>query len=384
MNRCIKRRGVKRRRGGDDSSRNSTFLYAFPNHDDDIVVCQKFFLATLGYSNNRVVVELKNATAANDMPKPDQRGKAVPPNKKDQDPIEAHILSFNPQISHYRREHAPNRLYLQNNLSIAYMHSDYCSKNPDNKVSYEVYRLAVNRLNISFSEPATDQCDDCAYYENSASDPAIVQEWKDHLEMAKKARQNYRQDSAQQWPEDTIVYAVDLQKVLLLPYLHDLKVCMFTSRLVTFNETFARMGKDKTGNHVLTVWNESVAGRKREDIASTFAYVIQKIRDAAKFVFWLDNCASQNKNWTLYTMFAKLVNSATGHPSEIVVKYLVAGHTHMDADMIHGHIEKAMRRKSDVYDLDDLVEVMKNSNKRNDVCVLAPQHFCDWTAENKS
>ena len=89
MNRCIKRRGVKRRRGGDDSSRNSTFLYAFPNHDDDIVVCQKFFLATLGYSNNRVVVELKNATAANDMPKPDQRGKAVPPNKKDQDPIEA-------------------------------------------------------------------------------------------------------------------------------------------------------------------------------------------------------------------------------------------------------------------------------------------------------
>ena len=120
--------------------------------------------------------------------------------------------------------------------------------------------------------------------------------------MAKKARQNYRQDSAQLWSEDTIGYAVDLQTVLLLPYLHDLKVCMFTSRLVTFNETFARMGKDKTGKHVLTVWNESVAGRKREDIASTFAYVIQKIRDAAKFVFWLDNCASQNKNWTLYTI----------------------------------------------------------------------------------
>jgi len=84
----------------------------------------------------------------------------------------------------------------------------------------------------------------------------------------------------------------------------------------------------------------------------------------------------------LYTMFTKLVNSTRGTPSEIVVKYLVAGHTHMDADTIHGHIEKCMKRKRDIYDFDDLVDVMKNSNRRNEVHTLVSQHFRDWPAEN--
>jgi len=235
-------------------------------------------------------------------------------------------------------------------------------------------------MNISFSEPAADQCDDCAYYKQLDENSFKEQEWKDHLEMAKKARQKYRNDSAMQWPADTAVCAADLQKVLLLPYLHDLKVCVFTSRLATFNETFARMGKNKTGRNILVVWNESVAGRKKEDVA--FAYVVEKHRDTDKFIFWLDNCASQNKNWSFNTMLCKLVNSSsTCSPSEITVKYLVAGHTHMDADSIHGHVEKAMRCKKDVYDMDDL---MKNSNRRNDVHVLTPQNFRDWPAENRS
>ena len=96
MSRFIKCCGVKRRRNADDSSRTSTLLYAFPNEEavgDDISVCQKFFLSTLGYSNNRVVVELMKATTRTDgqtsniMPEPDQRGKAVPLNKKNQEVI---------------------------------------------------------------------------------------------------------------------------------------------------------------------------------------------------------------------------------------------------------------------------------------------------------
>ena len=78
------------------------------------------------------------------------------------------------------------------------------------------------------------------------------------------------------------------------------------------------------------------------------------------------------------------MNSTTGTPSEILVKYLVAGHTHMDADTRHGHIEKCMKRKRDTYDLDDLADVMRNSNRRNEVSVLVPQHFRDWPAENKT
>ena len=102
--------------------------------------------------------------------------------------------------------------------------------------------MSRNQLNIyhSVNQQLTSVTDDCAYYRQSN----LEEEWKDHLELANKARQNYREDSAQEWPVDTAVFASDLQKTLLLPYLHDLKVCMFTSRLITFNETFARMEKE--------------------------------------------------------------------------------------------------------------------------------------------
>ena len=40
------------------------------------------------------------------------------------DLISSHISKFNPCISHYRRKHAPNRLYLPSELNIKVMY-DY-------------------------------------------------------------------------------------------------------------------------------------------------------------------------------------------------------------------------------------------------------------------
>ena len=86
--------------------------------------------------------------------------------------------------------------------------------------------------------------------------------------MAHKAQEAYRVDSETAWPNGTVVYAADLQKVLL-PVLCDLKSCIFTLRLVVFNETFARMGKDIRSDkkNFLLVCDESTAGRKKDDIA---------------------------------------------------------------------------------------------------------------------
>ena len=89
-----------------------------------------------------------------------------------------------------------------------------------------------------------------------------------------------------------------MQKVLLLPIVHDMKACIFTPRLVVFNETFAEMKEREKKTHYLCVWNESQAGRKKEDIARAIYKVFQKERDVAKLIFWMDNCSGQNKNWT--------------------------------------------------------------------------------------
>ena len=244
----------------------------------------------------------------------------------------------------------------------------------------ETYRKAVSAAHISFAQPDSDICDECAYYEHAEKTEQNEAESVRHKAMAQKAREAYRVDSETAWPNDTVVYAADLQKVLLLPVLHDLKSCIFTSRLVVFNETFARMGKDICSDkkNFLLLWDESTACRKKEDIASAYHTIIDHHRDADTFIFLLDNCSAQNKNWALYSMLLMLVNSTRESPSEITLKYLVPGHTHMLADSVHAQIEKRLRRTRDICDLNDLINVMDLSGKRNKVFPLQINHFRNW------
>jgi hypothetical protein len=387
QSRLIKRKEVKRHRRCKNSAlevenckRTNSFWYFLPSEtgDNEVAVCQKFFVATLGYTSNRLIVEMKYDSEYHVLPAADKRGKHPAAHKVHSPTIEAHIASFNPQVSHYRREHAPNRRYLPNNLTITSMFQDFRSKHLDVKCSAETYRKAISASNISFAQPENDQCDDCAYYMHAEQTNEIKEKFEKHKTMAQKARENYRADAETMWPDDTAVYATDLQKVLLLPYLHDLKSCVFTSRLVVFNETFARMGNHCTGKHLLAVWDESIAGRKKEDIASAYHSMVEKQRDITKMIFWLDNCSAQNKNWTLYSMFLKVVNNSNSQQHEITLKYLVPGHTHMMADSIHGHIEKKLRRARDVYDLKDLIEIMNKATKSNEVMQLNISNFRDW------
>ena len=386
QSRLIKREAVKRHRCRGDVvhdavyKRTNTLTYLLPSDTgEDVVVCQKFFCATLGYTSNRFIVEMM--TSDDDViPPPDKRGKHEPANKIDICIVDDHINSFNPQLSHYRREHAPNRRYLPSSLTVKLMFEDFQAKNPNFKCSMETYRKAVSAANISFAQPDSDICDECAYYEHADKTEENEAKSVRHKSMAHKARQAYRVDSETVWPNGTVVYAADLQKVLLLPVLRDLKSCIFTSRLVIFNETFARMGKDIRSDkkNFLLVWDESIAGRKKEDIASAYHTIIDHHRDADTFIFWLDNCSAQNKNWTLYSMLLMLVNSTRESPSEITLKYLVPGHTHMLADSVHGQIEKRLRRTGDTYDLNDLIDVMDLSGKHNKVFPLQINHFRDW------
>ena len=103
------------------------------------------------------------------------------------------------------------------------------------------------------------------------------EEWKLHLELARKSRLKYQADSSTSWPKNTLAFAIDMQKVLLPPYIENLKSCFFTSRLVIFNETFAQPGIQKEKQNPIVIRDESVAGRKKEDVASAFPYVIKKI-----------------------------------------------------------------------------------------------------------
>lgn len=164
--------------------RNITRIYILPkkvsSEDtvctlENIVVCQKFFLGTLGYNNANVLTALRSAMKDDNgnerlTPRSDKRGCHVPLNKKDRNLIISHINSFNPKHSHYTREHAPHRKYLPPDLTIKFMHNNYNTQYPNSKICYEVYRHTVKKLNIGFYEPNPEKCGFCLEKEINQSE----------------------------------------------------------------------------------------------------------------------------------------------------------------------------------------------------------------------
>ena len=112
----------------EERRRKDSREYFLPIDGQKTIVCQKMFLATLGYSSDKVIRNLRKTTNEFSVVAVDQRAKRPPHNKlSEQDSrfITDHINKYNPCISHYRREHAPKRLYLPSELDVSEMYDDY-------------------------------------------------------------------------------------------------------------------------------------------------------------------------------------------------------------------------------------------------------------------
>jgi hypothetical protein len=263
--------------------RRASISYRLPSGNGDSVnVCQKMFLGTLGYKGNKVIVSLlKTASLQDDLlPQPDRRGKKKPPHAltvRKTRLVQEHIMSYRPAISHYRREHAPRRLYLTSEITVQQMYDDFSSTHPDMKIVYDTYRKHVKSLNIGFTKLGEEECEECVAYhihqEEGCHDECVVcAEWHTHIERAKTSRNLYQEDVVKSKASDseaTSKYvSVDLQKVVLLPRLPGLKSCMFTRRLVAFHLTFAPLGG--VGVPKGLIWHEGICGRGSDDITSAY------------------------------------------------------------------------------------------------------------------
>ena len=74
-------------------------------------------------------------------------------------------MSFHPCISHYRRAHAPHRLYLASDISVRMMYDDFKAVHPDFSCCYQTYRKVVVSMNISFTKLGEEQCETCLPFE---------------------------------------------------------------------------------------------------------------------------------------------------------------------------------------------------------------------------
>lgn len=162
-----------------------------------------------------------------------------------------------------------------------------------------------------------------------------------------------------------------MQKVLIIPKMAE-KNSFFVSRLVAFNETFSPLHKAK--NQCL-MWHEAIRGRNACDVASTFFYIIKNSdANVNEFIFWSDNCSAQNKNWVLYSTMVLLVNLEWG-PNKITFKYFEPGHSFMKADSVHGQIGAELKKRKEVLDFNDLLDVINKSSRHTTAVPLSCEDF---------
>ena len=135
-----------------------------------------------------------------------------------------------------------------------------------------------------------------------------------------------------------------------------------------FNQTFAPLGykndKKNTNRPLGVVWHDTIAGCFAENIASTYVKVLNHrlYRDCKSIVFWVDNWTVQNKNWTLYSAIVTFVNSP-GQIQTISFKYFEPGHSFMSADSFHTAVEKEFKKRKNIYDFEDFVDVINTSGE---------------------
>lgn len=379
--------------------RNNNFYYFLPDNSKSLIqVCKKIFFTTLGLKTNNTNAfrnTLYNLNEITLKPGPETAGGVSHSREKVEkrdSTIKNHIESFHPEISHYRREHAPNKRYLPRELSISFMYEDYLSKHPELKCSYEKYRsMLTDTMKISFAKLGHEECEECeafnlhnpAHTKNNIEDScSTCQNWNKHITRAKDARKLYRIHAEKSLKNETAVtyYSVDLEKVIMLPRLEQFKLVSFTPRLTMYNECFVPLKILSNGQNkiISAVWHESVIGRCSEQIISTYYQFFLECRDKPHVALWADNCSSQNKNWCLLSFLIYLINSGELETQIIDIHFFEVGHTFMSADSFHHMVERSMNEKKNLYDFKDFTDCVEATSKNVKLINMKPDLFYNW------
>lgn len=357
-------------------------LYTFHLPDEDnnrVVVCCKLFNRTIGYhdKNNMVQSMMPNTTPGALAPKLDGRGRAKDPKAINRDAVKRHILSIPGGISHYRRAHAPNVRYVPPELSYQSMYDLY-KESPiyqEDKAAccYEIYRQVCHELNISNAKLGHEECEACELLKEQ---PASLRK---HKRKVKRVRKEYRRDSERQ-TDDQPVYTLDLQRVMMLPRLEQFKKVIFTRRVVAFHHTMAPAGGTTANRPTLSsIWHEGIAGRLGKEIASIVLHMIKEshLREKSSLILWMDNCAPQNKNYTLFSALWSLINSDMVDLDVLTLKYFESGHTFMSADSVHAATEREIKKAKNVIDLGHFRDCVQKATKNTKVFEPGFRDFLD-------
>ena len=228
-----------------------------------------------------------------------------------------------------------------------------------------MYRYIFNtHFNIGFQKPMKDQCDLCNSFKNATDSDKIKmkEKYERHIKNKVLARENKQKDKlkAQANMDPTFIAACfDLEEVLITPKAFESSL-YYKRRLNTFNLSIFDLG---SLNAYCYLWNESVSGRGASEVSSCiFDFLDAMSKEEKKNLLYADNCAAQNKNKYLASMYCYAIQKLNFESIE--QKYLEKGHTQNENDSVHACIERASRPVC-VYTTPQWAAVIRTACRKN-------------------
>ncbi|CAH1110342.1 unnamed protein product [Psylliodes chrysocephalus] len=169
--------------------------------------------------------------------------------------------------------------------------------------------------------------------------------YKEHLTMADQAYKEKREDKKRSLQNENVTFfSFDLEKCLATPRLQN-NMLFYKRSLWTYNLTIYSCTK-KQKHPICYIWDESIGGRGGEEIASCLRnYILSLPPDISEINIFSDYCSGQTRTIYVTTMLSVLVYDFNRNGRTLVInhKFLEPGHTHQEADTIHGAIEKVKK-----------------------------------------
>ncbi|KAF6206713.1 hypothetical protein GE061_017949 [Apolygus lucorum] len=356
---------------GKVSRRKNSFFYHLRVGNITMPVCKSMFLNTLGLREKTVrkwVMKFHaepNTTFSPDetqginetddplqecLEDQEERVKAPPSRGRSRDALKqrnAHLKSFLEMIpklpSHYARKDT-NKLYLQVDFAcFADLHNVYKKKCADDGLEplcRTAFDKVCKRFNIAIFQPRKDQCDLCSKVQVNSNPTEL---YLRHRTLKDRAQREKDMDKTIGLKGDIHIISVDLMAVQVLPRLLA-SAAYYKLKLQVHNYSIYNLA---TRDVKCYWWDETGASLDASTYASCLIDYLEELLELAKktVIIWSDGCTPQNRNKVLSNA---LLHLSIKHGVTIMHKYLEKGHTQMEVDSVHAHVEEQIK-KSPVY-----------------------------------
>jgi len=162
----------------------------------------------------------------------------------------------------------------------------------------------------------------------------------------------------------------DLQNVISVPRAN--VSCFFYKRKLNVYNLTAHLCLDSQREGYCCIWNEGLAGRGANHIASALVAILKRVvrdHESIKHILlWSDSCVPQNRNSIMTTAILYFMRQ---HPTVTVEqKFCQPGHSSIqEVDNLHSQIEKRLK-VLEVYSPISLMRVLLNVNVHNPFIVI--------------